>query len=37
VLLMAALVELDEHTGRAQRITRIQEPWHGSAEDDREH
>jgi 2',3'-cyclic-nucleotide 2'-phosphodiesterase len=34
VLLMAALVELDEHTGRAVRITRIQEPWRGAPEDE---
>jgi 2',3'-cyclic-nucleotide 2'-phosphodiesterase len=34
VLLMAVLVELDEHTGRAVRITRIQEPWRGAPEDE---
>jgi metallophosphoesterase (TIGR00282 family) len=34
VLLMAALVELDEHSGRAHRITRLQEPWQGDTEDD---
>jgi 2',3'-cyclic-nucleotide 2'-phosphodiesterase len=34
VLLMAALVELDEHSGRAHRITRLQESWQGDTEDD---
>jgi len=33
-LLMAALLELDEHTGRAHRISRLQVPWKGGAEDD---
>jgi metallophosphoesterase (TIGR00282 family) len=36
VVLMSALVELDESSGRAARITRIQEPWLGELENDRD-
>jgi metallophosphoesterase (TIGR00282 family) len=35
-VLMAALLELDPHTGRAQRITRLQEPWQGGPEDEQD-
>jgi metallophosphoesterase (TIGR00282 family) len=33
-LLMATLLELDDHTGRARSITRLQEPWQHREEDD---
>jgi metallophosphoesterase (TIGR00282 family) len=36
VSLMAALLEFDPRTGRAQRITRLQEPWQGKVEEDLE-
>jgi hypothetical protein len=36
VMLMGALLELDARTGRAQRITRLQEPWEGVSEEDRD-
>jgi metallophosphoesterase (TIGR00282 family) len=36
VALMAALLELDSRTGRAHRITRLQVPWEGIPEDDRD-
>lgn len=35
-LLMAAVLELDDHTGRAQRIVRLQEPWQNGADEEGE-
>jgi 2',3'-cyclic-nucleotide 2'-phosphodiesterase len=35
-MLMAVLLELDDQTGRARRVARLQEPWGSEPDDDRD-